>query len=231
MANEPVTTAHNPQAPDSNDEWEQLLPRLFQWARANLVKVGILDPGTADEVVSRAFLTLKTRGNYDPSKGPLGPFLWKLVWTEVKEEQRKRHRRPGDYGAGFESNDVLLELEDSFQQGLSKLDTEWRQRQKDRTQLALQRIRERIRPMDWEVFRRLAVLPSNAAKVTAAQVAQEINAEFHPAELLDLAKVHRIVYKVRKVFNEEFQSVGIQPFEDGPNLSAICAEFGMVKGS
>jgi hypothetical protein len=36
---------------------------------------------------------------------------------------------------------------------------------------------------------------------------------------------------VRAVFNEEFRRVGIDPFRDRPDLSAICNEFGIARPS
>jgi DNA-directed RNA polymerase specialized sigma24 family protein len=234
MANDPTASGPIPDqgkpavpaGPGIDEELARLLPGLVRWARANLKTVGIADPNTAEDLVHRVIVKLKERQTYDPDKGPLGPYLRRAVWGEVREELRERARRPGNYGAAWADDDRLQQLEDSFFQSLSDLDTAWQRQRKGQTRQALQRIRERVKPMEYEVFFRKML-----KRITALEVARQINEEFRPAEPLDVARTFRIAYQVQKVFNEEFHRAGIDPFGDGPDLSEICREFGIAKPS
>jgi DNA-directed RNA polymerase specialized sigma24 family protein len=200
--------------------------RLLGWARANLQKVGINDPGTAEVVVGRILVKLTMNWTYDKNKGRLTPFLWKIVWNEVQQEMRNRGRRPGDYGLAREDDNALAEIKDSFSQSMGDFDGTWHSQQRTKTHQALDGIRVRVTPMDWEVFYLLAV-----AKQPAPEVAGKINERFKPSSPLQPARVYRITYKVQKIFREEFERAGINIDEDRPNMTAIYDAFGISKPS
>lgn len=177
-------------------------PRLAEWARANLLRVGIKDPHTADEIVQRIVAKLKAHWTYDPALGRLGAYLRRVVFNEVQQELRQRQRHPGDYGAAHDCG--LRELEDSFDDCFRAVDTEWERQKRTRARAAVSQTRARFPPHEWEVFYLFYV-----ERRQGPEVAREVNARFTLPRPLKQMQVYPIKNRVCQAFLEELARAGL----------------------
>lgn len=147
-----------------NAAWERFYARYHGLIRTWCVGKGLTD-ADADEVVSRVLLVLSRRMaefDYDPSRRFRG-WLHTVVVNEVRGCLGRRASRSGDYATGGE--EALPEVVDPAAEAQELADTIDGQREVLR--VALDRVRGRVEPRTWEVFRRTAIDGDDAAAVAA----------------------------------------------------------------
>ena len=148
-----------------NAAWERFFARYHGLIRHWCVGKGLSD-ADADEVVSRVLLVLSRRMaefDYDPSRRFRG-WLHTVVVNEVRWHLGRRAARPGDYAAG--GAEPFPEVPDPAADAAQLADALDDKREVLRT--ALDRVRRRVEPHTWEVFRRTAIDGDAAATVAAA---------------------------------------------------------------
>ncbi len=149
----------------AEDAWRVFLarywPRIVQWA-----KRGGAGPDDAEQIASEVLLKLscgRALASFDRGKGSFRPWLRRVVERVAVNFLGKSRKTPGSVGRGGENPfDALLdpaslealadEIELCFSCDLRK------------SEAAVERVRERIKPNTWEAYYRTAILGNSAVE-------------------------------------------------------------------
>jgi RNA polymerase sigma-70 factor (ECF subfamily) len=178
--------------PGDEAAWSTFLdryrPLIARWCRRRR-----LTHGDADEVSDAVLAKLAREkvGRFDPSQR-FRPWLKAVVTNKIRDLQRQRQRRPGDWGSGHPGmHERLTQLAapDSVDELAGELEAEWR-RDLEEARRITEAVQAQVRPDHWQAFWLRAV-----EELPAAEVAGRLG--------MTVATVHVIKHRVGKLLREE----------------------------
>ena len=178
--------------PVDPDAWQRFVhayaPRVMQWCR----HWGMQENDARDVVqtVLLRFWNQSPRFEYDV-EGSFRGWLRKLAyyaWCDFVEQQQQRRKLFGHVSSTLESvtarDDLITRLEDQFD--LELLD------------IAMERVRTRVRPQTWDAFRLLAL-----DGVSGQEVAQQLGMKLGSA-FASRSKVQRMIHDELRELDDDF---------------------------
>jgi RNA polymerase sigma-70 factor (ECF subfamily) len=184
-----LTLVNGLREPGNGGAWRIFLDRyqelIGQWCR----QMG-LNRSDADEVSSAVLGKLvEGIGNFDPARR-FRPWLKTVVHNEVRDLQRRRCRRPGDWGSGDSDVQARLEnLQAPEESLICQLDAEVQQLREAARKIAAA-VQARVLPHTWEAFEL-----TEAEGLAAEEVARRLG--------MTIAAVYKARHRVLGLLREE----------------------------
>ena len=154
----------------AEDAWRVFLarywPRLVEWASRGVRRED------AEQIASQVLLKLscgRTLASFDRGRGRFRPWLRKVVQRVALDFRREVRKTPGGVGRGGESEEPLDALLDaaSVDELADDLDARL-SHDLFEAELAIERVRARVKANTWEAYYRTAILANSAVETADA---------------------------------------------------------------
>lgn len=182
---------------DDHDGWQRFYDTYAAVIHGLAVRSG-LSQSEADDALQETLLCVAKEMpgfKYDPAKGSFKGWLFQIARRRIADQFRKRarNRRDGDDGAGV--------IEKSADAGANILEALWEDEWRENLlQLAIERVKQKVAPRQWQMFDLLALQSWPTEKICALLGANR-------------AQLYMAKMRVGRLLTAEVQALGA----DGPH--------------
>lgn len=179
---------------DDNDSWRDFFYTYWKLIYGTATRAG-LNEAESQEVVQETIIAVSKHMpdfKYDRSKGTFKGWLLQLTRWRIQDQFRKRRKEAGL--VSMDEKSMKAELAESLSDG-NGLDAVWEDEwQKNLVDSALQRVKERVKPKQFQIFDLYVLKQWPLAKVTATLG-------------VNFAQVYLVKHRVTALIKKEIKSM------------------------